>query len=377
MAGLNSILKDIGKGESIRDFRHASKIFVDNNYELLPKPAFIFYVYFNINPQANVSFAPNVLKKIEAGVLAKAVDLPKYRIDFKTHNAYNRKDNVQTKINYEPIQLVLHDDSANVIRDLWQSYMRHYYRDADYSINSSYGANNYQQNKYTTRPTDVWGYSPVAANSVDFFTSIQIYSMSKKRYSLYELVHPKIESFEHGRHDSTATTTLLENTMRINYEAVNYSEGDVFEGSIIGFNDRYDNQPSPLTPFGGGTRSISGQGGLIDTASSIGSALGRGNLLEAGFLALRGARNLKGFDFKKAAESEANEAIGEVIRGVANSGKPYQFPRPTGVVQAGQQAIQSGVQAIGSIGLASSNGEDVVQSYTQQQLDALSNIRIF
>lgn len=360
MAGLNSILKGIGTGESVRDFRHASKIFVDNNYELLPKPAFIFYVYFNINPQANVVFAPNVLKKIEAGVLAKAVDLPKYRIDFKAYNAYNRKDNVQTKINYEPIQLVLHDDSANVVRDLWQSYMRHYYRDADYAINSSYGANNYQQNKYTTRPTDVWGYSPVAANSVDFFTSIQIYSMSKKRYSLYELVHPKIESFEHGRHDQTATTSLLEHTMRLNYEAVNYSEGSITPGSVPGFTDRYDNQPSPLTPYGGGTQSISGPGGVIDTATSIGTALSQGNILQAGFLALRASKNLKGFNIKKAAAAEANQAINDAIRGVANSGNAYQFPRPQGGLPPGITPTQTGVLSVGSGGLASSNGENVV-----------------
>jgi len=363
MAGLNSILKGIGTGETVRDFRHASKIFVDNNYELLPKPAFIFYVYFNINPQANITFAPNVTKKIEAGVLAKSVDLPKYRIDFKAYNAYNRKDNVQTKINYEPIQLVLHDDSANVVRDLWQSYMRHYYRDADYAINSSYGANNYQQNKYTTRPTDVWGYSPLAANSVDFFTSIHIYSMSKKRYSLYELVHPKIESFEHGRHDQTATTSLLEHTMRLNYEAVNYSEGDVFEGSIPGFTDRYDNQPSPLTPFGGGTRSISGPGGVIDSATSIGTALSQGKFLEAGFVALRAAKNLKGFDFKKAAASEAQETIYGAIRGVANSGNAYQFPRPVSTLPPAISAVQSGEVSAGSSGLASSNGENVVDPF--------------
>lgn len=360
MAGLNSILKGIGTGETVRDFRHASKIFVDNNYELLPKPAFIFYVYFNINPQANVGVQANTMKKIEAGVLAKSVDLPKYRIDFKTYNAYNRKDNIQTKINYEPIQLVLHDDSANVVRDLWQSYMRHYYRDADYAINSSYGANNYQQNKYTTRPTDVWGYSPVAANSVDFFTSIHIYSMSKRRYSLYELVHPKIESFEHGRHDNSATTALLENTMRLNYEAVNYSEGDVFEGSVPGFNDRYDNQPSPLTPFGGGTRSITGPGGAIDEATAIGTSLSQGNFLQAGFLALRAAKNLKGFDFKKSAEAEATEAINKSIIDIANGGNPFSFPNPQTIIPSSTQATQSGVQAAGSGALASSNGENVV-----------------
>lgn len=360
MAGLNSILKGIGTGETVRDFRHASKIFVDNNYELLPKPAFIFYVFFNINPEASGSFRPNTMKQIEAGVLAKSVDLPKFRMDTKTYNAYNRKDYVQTKINYEPIQLVLHDDSANVVRDLWQAYMKHYYRDTDYSINSSYGANNYQQNKYTTRPTDVWGYSPIAAGAPDFFTSIQIYSMSKKRYSLYELVHPKLESFEHGRHDHSATTSLLENTMRINYETVNYSEGDVFEGAIKGFNDRYDNQPSPLTPYGGGTRSILGQGGAIDSATAIGTAIGQGNFLEAGFLALRAAKNLKGFDFKKAAEAEASEAINKSIRDIANGGNPFSFPSPQTIIPPRTLATQSGVVSAGTNNLASSNGENVV-----------------
>jgi len=360
----NNLLKSIGVSESIRDFRHASRIFVDNNYELLPKPAFIFYVYFNINPAANIVFAPNVLRKIEAGVLAKSVDLPKFRMDFKTYNAYNRKDNIQTKINYEPIQMVLHDDSANVIRDLWQSYMKHYYRDTDYALNTSYGSNNYSQNKYTTRPTDVWGYTPLTTNSVDFFTSIHIYSMSKKRYSLYELVHPKIESFEHGRHDASATTALLEHTMRLNYETVNYSEGDIFEGSLPGFTDRYDNQPSPLTPLGGGTRSITGPGGVVDVASAIGTSLSQGKILEAGFLALRASKNLKGFDWKKSAKSEATEAINKTIYTVANGGNPFAFPQPQNTTLTNSiTAIQSGITSIGSSTLASSNGENIVSGF--------------
>jgi len=357
----NNLLREIGIGETIRDFRHASKIYVDNNYELLPKPSFIFYVYFNINPAANIIFGPNVLKQIEAGVLAKSADLPKFKMDFKTYNAYNRKDNIQTKINYEPVQITLHDDSANVVRDLWQSYMKHYYRDTDYALNSSYGSNNYNQNKYSTRPTEVWGYSPLSMNSEDFFTSIHIYSMSKKRYSLYELVHPKIESFEHGRHDASQTTNLMEHTMRLNYETVNYSEGPIFEGSIPGLNDRYDNQPSPLSPLGGGTASISGTGGILDTASAIGTSLSQGNILEAGFLALRASKNLKGFDIKKAAESEATEAIGRTVRSIANGGNPFAFPTPqAGSLTQRISSTVSGITSVGTSALANSNGENVI-----------------
>ena len=87
MSVINDILHGIGTGPSIRDFQHANKIFVANGYELMPKYSFLFHVAFDIN--SNLSRLPNQ-EKIEMGMLVKSVQLPKYTIETKVHNAYKR-----------------------------------------------------------------------------------------------------------------------------------------------------------------------------------------------------------------------------------------------------------------------------------------------
>lgn len=333
---LSYLLRGIGSSETIRDFRHASKTFVDNKQELAPKTQFMFHVFFNINPLIKkflpAKFTSSTLKQIEAGILAKAADLPKFRIDTKTYNAYNRKSNIQSAIKYEPISITLHDDSANVTRDLWQAYMRYYYRDSDYDLGGAQSTGNsckpgvaYAQSKYRARGTDAWGYSPMGEG--EFFKDVQIYSLSQKKFSSYTLINPKIESFEHGNHDASSGNGIMEHRMRLNYEAVQYGQGKVSTGAVNGFgHDHYDTQPSPLSPLGGSTKSIFGPGGILESIEGLSEALARGDLGAAAMIALRAGYNLKDFNIKAAVGTTINEGIGGVIRGAASGNKPFSFP---------------------------------------------------
>ena len=340
MADLNDILKPItgltgsgllqslGTSENVRDFQHASKLFVTNNHQLTPKTQYLYHVFFNLNTQA-LSYITNkfdTIKQIESGMLVKSVDLPKYKLNTKTLNAYNKKEIVQSKIDYEPITITLHDDSGNVVRDLWQAYLNYYYRDSDYQLNAYTAVS---KNIYNQRTTDQWGYTvknPLATAS-NFFRTIQIYSLSLKKYSLYELINPKIEGFDHGRHEAGQGTGLMEHTMRISYEAVKYSQGYVNSGNVNGFGkEHYDTQPSPLSPLGGGTKSILGPGGLIDSATNIAENISEGNFGAAALGALRASQNLKNFDIAKVAKQESVDAINNVIRNTANG--PFNFPSP-------------------------------------------------
>jgi hypothetical protein len=321
----SGLLKSLGQSENMRDYQHASKLFVSNGYELSPKTQFLYHVYFNINSSAR-SLVQNwdSLKKLEVGMLVKSVDLPKYKLNTKVLNAYNRKQIVQSKLDYEPVQLVMHDDSQNVARDLWQAYLKYYYRDTDY------GVDKYKViNTYDPRITDQWGYTIRGDTGAaqNFFTSIKIYSLSLKKYSLYELINPKIDGFEHGRHDVSQGTGTMEHTMRVSYETVKYSQGYVGSGNVSGFaQQHYDTQPSPLSPLGGGTKSILGPGGLIDSAANIADNLGEGNFGAAALGALRASQNLKNFDFKAVAKQESIDSIRNVIRNTANG--PFKFPSP-------------------------------------------------
>jgi len=122
----DQILKGFIGTETLRDYTHASRTFRTNAYQYAPKFKFLFHVYFDINEQyINATFPQDK----NFGLAVKKVQLPKYTIDVATLNQYNRKRLVQTKIKYDPINIVFHDDNGNLIRNLWYAYYSYYYKD--------------------------------------------------------------------------------------------------------------------------------------------------------------------------------------------------------------------------------------------------------
>ena len=152
MSMIDDVLHGIGTGPILRDFQHANKIFVANAYEMMPKYSFLFHVAFDVN--SSLSRLPS-LEKIKLGQLVKSVQLPKYTVDTKIMNAYNRPSIIQNKLKYDPVTITFHDDSADIVRDFWYDYMSHYYRDTDYS-STLYG----RSTKYGKQSTEHWGYLP-------------------------------------------------------------------------------------------------------------------------------------------------------------------------------------------------------------------------
>jgi hypothetical protein len=234
----------------MNDYRHAARIFTDGNYRLSPKYGFLFYVEFDFNPLiTNISN----LSAAEMGMVVKSVNLPQYTIDTKIHNAYNRVNIVQNKIKYEPVTIVFHDDQSDVVRSFWYDYYSYYYRDSDYA-DSTYSA----PNKYQSRPTFDWGYTPrpaigynnsSMAQPYQYIQGIRIYSLYQQQFSEYQLVNPTITSFKHGEHANGDSTSLLNHEMSVQFETVKYLSGSVTPNTVGGFIDlHYDSTPSPLAP---------------------------------------------------------------------------------------------------------------------------------
>ena len=121
----------------LRDYKHASQLYVADNFKLVPKFGFLFHVFFDINPEAASPDPSNPITQEEIGLLVKSIDLPKFSIDTKIHNAYNRPNIVQSKIKYDNISASFHDDSADIIRNFWFDYYNYYY-DYDYYYNYYY-----------------------------------------------------------------------------------------------------------------------------------------------------------------------------------------------------------------------------------------------
>ncbi len=290
---------------NLKDFAHANRLYVGDQFRLVPKNGFLFHVFIDINGIIQDAANPNGLR--ELGLMAKSADLPRFSVETKTMNTYNRATVVQSKVKYDPVTLTFHDDSSNLVRNFWINYYRRYYRDGDYNL-SQYSL----PFKYTDQQITNFGFTP---NGGPFLKAIRIYSLHKKRFSEYILVNPIIKTLRHGTHDNQSTDSIMAHEMVIEYESVLYNAGRVRLGTPKGFAElHYDNSPSPLTPAGGGPKTIFGPGGLLDTGREVFEDFENGDYGMALFKAARGIKSAKDMNLKNAAKQEVNAAINNAIK---------------------------------------------------------------
>jgi len=260
MASVNPLLTSIGSGKTVRDYKHASRTFVDNNYELQPKYSNLFHVVFEFTPDAATLF--DTTAQLEIPILVKSTDLPAYTLDVQTHNQYNRKTQSHHGFQYQPVTIRFHDDAKEIIRNLWHKYYTFYNADPTYDLDG----NSYTTgDKYSNRTQQQWG---LQRGNKRFFKNIKIYSMHNHKFAEYTLINPVITSFNHDNH-AYANGGLMENTMQVAYETVKYATGYVNDITPRGFADiHYDVETSDLsastiaenTAFINGTlQNVSGQ----------------------------------------------------------------------------------------------------------------------
>jgi hypothetical protein len=145
---------DANTDGKIFDYAHASQLFVADSYKLSPKYSFLYYVRFETDPL--LTEIPSTSALIETGQLVKSVSLPKFTVETKNLNAYNRTNISQTKIKYDPVNITFHDDGNNTVLDFWRDYYEYYYRDGDYQNKDSDTsvANYLRQHKYQFNGSD-------------------------------------------------------------------------------------------------------------------------------------------------------------------------------------------------------------------------------
>lgn len=266
----NTILGEVEKGmnsffasPNLRDYQHASKLFLSNTQELAPKHKHLFHVSFAFADDFSRWLFPNISKEDmpNPGMLVKSVDLPKYQIQLTELNQYNKKKFVQTKINYDSVKITLHDDSADMISKLWYAYYSYYFGDTTATV--------VRNSPYEEVDLSQWGYTGVAEeNQMDqafkhqkhqFFKHISIYSLHQGQYSEYRLINPMIESFGHDSHDYSAGNSVLEHSMSIKFETVQYFTGSTDktgQNTVNGFGalanpGKYDATTSPIKDANG------------------------------------------------------------------------------------------------------------------------------
>jgi hypothetical protein len=238
----------------LSDYRHATALYLRNNYRLVGKPKFLYHVVLNVNFQALLTLGSsisNALNKREFNLLVKSADLPNYTVDVATLNQYNRKKLNQTKINFDPVAVAFHDDMAGLTTLLWEAYYRYYYQDPNYADNYPQGLV-YNTTPYSSDALNSYRYGLDKSHEVPFFDNIvinQLYTNNGiPEYTSYTLVNPIIIGMQHDRVDQE-NTNLAESTIRFNYESILYNRGYSGVDSPGSFRDssHYDNTPGPLT----------------------------------------------------------------------------------------------------------------------------------
>lgn len=331
----------------VKDYTHASKTFRSNGYENSPRFKFNFHVYFNINtteiPALRNAFSSGDQSTI--GILVKNIELPKFQMDVDTLNQYNRKRLVQKKINYQPVRAVFHDDGGDLIRTMWYNYYSYYYKDPSQQyrgasvLNGAMGINSNRTAGFGYNNRDIyapdrfvsdWGYigeayadgTNSAGGKPAFFRDISIYGFNQHKFIEYVLINPMITEWSHDQYDYSQDAGVMENTMTIAYETVKYYSGAIGgvrpDTNVQGFADPnlYDVSPSPLSRPGG-TQSIIGQGGLLDTGIGIYQDLQTGSLsgiIGAVQKAGTAYNTFKGANLKAIVNEEANAGIKDVLR---------------------------------------------------------------
>ena len=72
-------LKDVGNGifegdgANLRDYQHASRLYVNNNYARMPKVGFLYYVVFNPSEGSFLKRLLGKRNKDDVGLLVKSI----------------------------------------------------------------------------------------------------------------------------------------------------------------------------------------------------------------------------------------------------------------------------------------------------------------
>jgi len=352
MPSINNFLKGFQDGlPGMKDYQHASRLFIDDNHKLQPKQKFLFHVVFSTDETLFFN-GYNSNEKKELNMLVKSCDLPKYGMNLEEKIQYNKKMYAATRIQYEPVNIAFHDDHADTVNAFWKKYYEHHIADSvsmDTSAIISATKDNLYDGIESNKRTNKFGMDTPTKRKKPYLKGIEIFVLHKKRFTSMTLVNPVIGSFSHDNLDVADGTGVLQNTMQIFYETVIYKAGVIKEArygrnNVPGFAEiHYDKSPSPLSVLGGGTTSIFGPGGVVDGIGSVIQDFRGGNILGAILGAsntYNNAKKLKKKDVKAELKGIAKGGILEVGKQAGTISNPIgQFS--VGAAVAGAAILAS------------------------------------
>ena len=373
MPSINNFLKGFQDGlPGMKDYRHASRLYIDNNHKLMPKQKFLFHVVFNTDETLFYNKF-NSHESYELNMLVKSADLPRYGMNLEEKIQYNKKMYAATRIQYEPVNIAFHDDHADTVNAFWKKYYEYYIADS-VSLNSDLQISNTKDDLYDFGPkrvTTKFGMDTPTQRRKPYLKGVEIFVLHKQRFTSMTLVNPIIGSFAHDTLDAAEGGGVMTNSMQLYYETVIYKSGIINKNNVPGFATiHYDNEPSPLSVLGGGTNSIFGPGGVVDGIGSVMRNVESGNILGA----ILGASNTYNNAKKMKKKDIKEELKGITKKGVLEVGKQAgTITNPIGAFSVGA-AVAAGVviaSAKGTIDNKTNNNNTVISN---PKLDTVQNL---
>ena len=367
MPKINDYLQGFQNGlPGMKDYRHASRLYIDDNYKLLPKQKFLFHVVFNLDEELfETKFTSN--ERNQLNMLVKACDLPRYGYNVEEKIQYNKKMYTALRIQYEPVNITFHDDHADTVNAFWKKYYEYTIADG-VSMNSDMQINATKDDYYKSgyiNTTNKYGLDTPKQRQKPYIKGIEIFILHKQRFTSVTLVNPIIGSFAHDTLDQADGTGIMQNTMQIFYETVLYKAGVINVNNVPGFATvNYDKEPSPLTVLGGGTNSIFGPGGVVDGIGSVIKNVQDGNILGAILSASNTYNNAKKIKKKDAKE----ELKGLAKKGVLEIGKQAGTTSPVSQFAIGA-AVATGLTIANKKGTNDNSNKSDLKVITNSTLD--------
>lgn len=192
----------MGKYHVWNEYNYATNFFnvKPQQHYNIPKPKFLYYVEFNINPFGQkLMSGRNTLEKI--GFQVKTLERPNIQYTQKEVNQYNKKRLVTTGVTYGPMTFTFYDTVDEVALKLVKDYNDFYYHDFQRSlVNWDY------DNSKNKNNANIFGVN-ARTSGVDmyFFETIDVYEFYNGYYTKYQLVHPKLEAANFGQNDMEAS----------------------------------------------------------------------------------------------------------------------------------------------------------------------------
>jgi hypothetical protein len=159
--------------------------------------------------------------------VVKSMDRPSIQPQVEELNQYNKKRLVHTGVKYQPVSCTLYDTADGAAMNMWVDYARYYFNDYKQATD------NYKDDILNDDMFDStvdksgfgFGIDNTAMNegidSQHFFTSIIVYQVWGNEFTSYELVNPRINSFQPDdlSYEASEANTI---TMSISFEAVSH-----------------------------------------------------------------------------------------------------------------------------------------------------------